>query len=114
MISPTTIDARTDITTALLSEQGFTDNFTDDSGAEQQAVFKQRDFEKRFFSASTNQLFCETFLQHALRDPISGEIGKSIIFAVSQRHATKLTQILNQLAASMFPGKYQSDFAIQV
>jgi type I restriction enzyme R subunit len=49
-----------------------------------------------------------------LRDPISGEIGKSIIFAVSQPHAIDLVQILNEIADKMFPGKYQSDFAIQV
>ena len=46
--------------------------------------------------------------------PISGEIGKSIVFAVSQNHAAKLTQILNEMADRMFPGKYQSDFAVQV
>jgi type I restriction enzyme R subunit len=47
-------------------------------------------------------------------DPISGEIGKSIIFCVSQHHALKITQILNKMAESRFPGKYQSDFAEQV
>ena len=61
-----------------------------------------------------NQLFCKIFLENALRDPISGEIGKSIIFAVSQSHAIELVQILNEIADKMFPGKYQSDFAIQV
>ncbi len=59
-------------------------------------------------------MFCKTFLENALRDPISGEIGKSIIFAVSQNHAAKLAQILNKMADKMFPGKYQSDFAVQV
>jgi len=59
-------------------------------------------------------LFCKTFLENALRDPVSGEIGKSIIFAVSQNHAAKLAQILNIMADRMFPGKYQSDFAVQV
>ena len=49
-----------------------------------------------------------------MRDPVSGEIGKSIIFSVSQNHAMKLTEILNKMADRMFPGKYQSDFAVQV
>ncbi|MEI7963059.1 MAG: restriction endonuclease subunit R, partial [Verrucomicrobiota bacterium] len=53
-------------------------------------------------------------LENAHRDPVSGEIGKSIVFAVSQSHAAKLTQILNHIADLMFPGKYQSDFAVQV
>ena len=114
LVNPTVVDARTEITTELLSEEGFVVNFTDDEGEDQQTAFKQREFEKRFFSDATNQIFCKTFLEHALRDPISGEIGKSIIFAVSQNHAGKLAQVLNQMADKMFPGKYQSDFAIQV
>jgi len=114
LINPTVVDARTEVTTELLSEQGFVANFTDDSGDDQQEVFKQRQFEKRFFSDATNQLFCKTFLEHALRDPVSSEIGKSIIFAASQNHAAKLVQILNQMADRMYPGKYQSDFAVQV
>jgi type I restriction enzyme R subunit len=114
LINPTVVDARTEITTELLSEEGFVVSFTDDAGEDQQEAFKQREFEKRCFADATNQLFCKTFLENALRDPVSGEIGKSIIFAVSQNHAAKLAQILNQMADRMFPGKYQSDFAVQV
>lgn len=114
LINPTVVDARTGVTTQLLSEEGFIASFTDDTGEDRQESFKQREFEKRFFSDTTNQVFCKTFLDHALRDPVSGEIGKSIVFAVSQKHAAKLTQVLNQMADRMFPGKYQSDFAVQV
>ena len=114
LINPTVVDARTEITTELLSKEGLVVTFTDDAGEDQQESLKQRAFEKRFFADATNQLFCKTFLENALRDPISGEIGKSIIFAVSQNHAAKLSQILNQMADRMFPGKYQSDFAVQV
>ena len=114
LINPTVVDARSEVTTQLLSEQGYVVEIKDDQGGDQKEAFKQRAFEKRFFSEPTNQLFCKTFLEHALRDPISGEIGKSIIFAVSQHHAAKLTQILNVMADIMFPNKYQSDFAVQV
>lgn len=114
LISPTVVDARTGITTQLLSDKGFVVTFTDESGEDQEQAYKQREFEKRFFSDATNQLFCKTFLENALLDPVSGEIGKSIIFCVSQKHASKLTQILNQMADRMFPDKYQSDFAVQV
>jgi type I restriction enzyme, R subunit len=114
LINPTVVDARTEITTELLSEEGFVVSFTDDAGEDQQEAFKQREFERRFFAKATNDLFSKTFLENALRDPVSGEIGKSIIFAVSQNHAAKLAQILNQMADRMFPGKYQSDFAVQV
>lgn len=114
LINPTVVDARSEVTTQLLSEEGFVVDFKDDQGEDQKEIFKQREFEKRFFSDATNQLLCKTFLEHAYRDPISGEIGKSIIFAVSQNHAAKLAQILNLMADVMFPGKYQSDFAVQV
>ncbi|HLA27935.1 MAG TPA: DEAD/DEAH box helicase family protein [Syntrophales bacterium] len=114
LINPTVVDARTEITTELLSEKGFVVSFTDDAGEDREETFKQREFEKLFFADATNKLFCKTFLENALRDPISGEIGKSIIFTVSQNHAAKLAQMLNQMADRMFPGKYQSNFAVQV
>jgi type I restriction enzyme R subunit len=114
LVNPIVVDARTEITTELLSEEGFVATFTDDTGEDQQEAFKQREFEKHFFAKATNLLLCKTFLENALRDPVSGEIGKSIIFAVSQDHAEKLVQILNQMADRMFLGKYQSDFAVQV
>ena len=114
LINPTVVDARTKITTELLSEEGYAVTLTDDAGNDQEETYKQREFEKRFFSEATNQLFCKTFMENALRDPISGEFGKSIIFAVSQHHAAKLAQILNQMADRMYPAKYQSDFAVQV
>lgn len=114
LINPTVVDARTQITTELLSEEGFIVSFTDDTGEDKQEAFKQREFEKRFFSEATNQLLCKTFLENALRDPVSGEIGKSIVFAVSQNHAAKVVQILNLMADRLFPGKYQSDLAVQV
>jgi type I restriction enzyme R subunit len=114
LINPTVVDARSEVTTQLLSDQGFIAEFKDAEGDDQKEAFKQREFEKRFFSKATNQLFCKTFLENSLRDPISGEVGKSIVFAVSQNHAGKLAQILNEMADRMFPGKYQSDFAVQV
>lgn len=113
LINPLVVDARTDVTTRLLSEQGYAVAVPTEEG-EQEETFFQRSFEKKFFSEPTNYTFCKTFLEKALRDPISGEIGKSIVFAVSQNHAAKLTQILNELADQVFPGKYQSDFAMQV
>ena len=38
-------------------------------------------------------------------------IGKTLIFCVSQKHASKVTQILNVLADKLFPNQYLSDFA---
>ncbi len=116
LINPIVADARTDITTKLLSEKGYSVKVEDKEGEEAEAeqIFYQTDFEKKFFSEKTNFVFCESFLKNALKDPISGEIGKSIIFCVSQKHASKITQILNKLADKLWPGKYNSDFAVQI
>ena len=114
LINPTVVDARTNVTTKLLSKAGFVVTVKDEEGEESEETFKQRQFEKKFFSPATNQLFCKTFLENGLRDPVTGEFGKSIVFAVSQSHAAKLTGILNDMADRMFPEKYQSDFAVQV
>ncbi len=113
LINPRVIDARTEITTQLLSDKGYAVSITSEEGEEFE-VFVSRDFEKKFFSDKTNHVFCQTFLENALRDPITNEIGKTIIFAVSQNHARKLTEILNEFADQLYPGKYNSDFAVQV
>ena len=112
LINPTVVDARTEITTQLLSDEGYAAVQNNQEGEEEEAPFFHRDFEKKFFSEKTNLVFCRTFLENALRDPISGEIGKTIVFAVSQNHAAKLTQILNELADKLYPGRYSSDFAV--
>lgn len=114
LINPIVVDARTDITTQLLSDEGYSATDTNNEGEEAEETFRGRDFERKFFSDSTNRVFCETFMANALRDPITNEIGKTIIFAVSQNHAAKLTQILNEIAHRMFPNRYNSDFAVQV
>ena len=114
LINPYVVDARTGVTTQLLSDEGFVVETTDDEGNEVKEAFAGRDFEKRFFAETTNLALCKTLLQHGLRDPISGEFGKTIAFAVSQNHAAKITQILNQMADQLWPGKYNSDFAMQV
>jgi type I restriction enzyme R subunit len=117
LINPVVVDARTDVTTQLLSDKGYAvfipvEN-EGDSKEEEQSFF-QRDFEKKFFSDDTNAVFCKAFLDNAFHDPVSGEIGKTIIFAVSQNHAAKITQLLNEYAHVRFPDRYNSDFALQV
>jgi len=114
LISPIVVDARTDITTQLLSDKGYSVMVINDEGEDEEQSFYQKDFERKFFSEITNGVFCKTFLENALRDPVSGEIGKSIIFTVSQNHAATITEELNKMTDKMFPGKYNSDFAVQV
>ena len=113
LVNPRVLDARTEITTQLLSDEGYSVVVPTEEGEELE-TFVPRDFEKKFFSEKTNRVLCKTFVENALTDPITGEIGKTIFFAVSQNHARKLTEILNEFAEDLFPGKYNSDFAVQV
>ena len=114
LLNPVVVDARTEITTELLSEKGYAVMQQNEDGEMVEQTFFGKDFEKKFFSDETNRVFCETFLKSALCDPLSGEIGKTIIFAVRQDHATRIVQKLNEMAHTLFPGKYNSDFAVQV
>jgi len=114
LLNPVVVDARTEITTELLAEKGYSVMVKNEDGEFEEQTYFGKDFEKKFFSDETNRIFCETFLKNALRDPLSGEIGKSIVFCVRKDHATRITQALNILADAMFPGKYNSDFAVQV
>ena len=114
LIKPAIVGVHTDITTELLSKKGYAVMVENDDGDKQEAIFFSTDFERKLVSEKTNTVFCETFLQNALKDPISGEIGKSIIFCISQNHASKITHILNKIASRLCPDKYNSDFAVQV
>jgi type I restriction enzyme R subunit len=113
-VNPITIDARTEITTQLLSDEGYSVLMQNEDGDDEKHAYYQSDFEKKFFSENTNRIFCKTFIENAFRDPVTKEIGKTIIFCVRQHHAAKITQILNEFADKLFPGKYNSDFAVQV
>ena len=114
LINPHVLDARTDITTEILSEKGYAVKIPNEYGEDIEESFFKSDFEKRLFSEKTNMAFCKAIIDHALYDPLSKEMGKSVVFCISQKHASKITQILNQLADKSWPNKYNSDFAVQV
>ena len=120
--NPKIIDARTDVTTQLLSDDGLVLSIEQDNvevqlhmkNEKNEVVFTEKSFEKKFFSDNTNFVLCKTFMENAQRDPISNEIGKSIAFCVNINHARKITELLNNIADIMYPGKYNSDFAVQI
>ena len=115
LIKPRIIDARTERTTELLSKDGWSFVAEDDkSGELKMHKFVRKDYERRLFSEATNKAMCRAFLSNALPDPISGDVGKTIIYCVSQKHAAKIAEILNELASEQFPNQYESDFALQV
>jgi type I restriction enzyme R subunit len=117
LCNPVTLDARTEITTQMLSDEGYAVTLPpDENGQEQELVFGKKDYERKFFSDETNLSFIRCFLDNAKRDPITGEVGKTILFAVSRKHATKLVTLLNEEATRRWPEEYSagSTFAVQV
>jgi len=88
---PKIFDLRSDITTQALDESGWSVTIN-----EQEENYKIKDLERKIFTPARNQIMCEAFLKEAQRDP-AGVIGKSIVFAVNQEHATTLTKIFNAL-----------------
>ena len=88
---PKIIDVRSNITTKALAESGWAVVIN-----EQEENFKIQDLERKVFTPARNRLMCETFLKEAQKDP-SGQLGRSIVFAVNQNHATALTKIFNEL-----------------
>jgi type I restriction enzyme R subunit len=120
LIKPTLVDARTEITTQLLSDDGYSIRVIDDSGVEGEQTFTQKDYERKVFNTETNVAMCKALIENGLYDPIAKGLGiplfgKSIVFAVSQKHAARLTNILNQIAFQKWPELYaESDFAMQV
>jgi type I restriction enzyme, R subunit len=120
LIKPTTVDARTKITTKLLSEQGYTVFKQLEDGKTTEEIFNQRHFEKKLFNEETNIAMCQTLIDNGLYDPVAKELGislfgKTIVFCVSQSHAVRITNILNKIAFKKWPNIYNdSSFATQI
>lgn len=116
LVNPLSLDARTEITARMLAEGYKVKVQADEDGQETELVFEGKDFERTFFSDETNESFVTCFLDHAQRDPLTGETGKTIWFAVSRKHATKLVSLLNEEATRRWPAEYGagSAFAVQV
>jgi type I restriction enzyme R subunit len=117
LCNPVALDARTDITTQMLSDEGYTVTVpANEDGQEQELVFGKKDYERKFFSDETNRSFIRCFLDNVKCDPLTGEPGKTIMFAVSRKHATKLVTLLNEEAMRRWPKEYSagSTFAVQV
>ncbi|MBP6882260.1 MAG: DEAD/DEAH box helicase family protein [Candidatus Levybacteria bacterium] len=94
LISPVYRKAKTSLTYQALSEEGITK--LDDIELEEGTSLKIRDLEQKVFFPKRNMAMMQEFLDYADRSP-NGEIGKSLVFAVSQSHAVALSKILNDL-----------------
>ena len=94
LIAPVYRKTDTSLTYQALSSEGITK--LDDVDLEEGTSLKIRDLERRVYFPKRNEAMMREFLDFADRAP-NGEIGKSLIFAVSQDHAVALTKILNQM-----------------
>jgi superfamily II DNA or RNA helicase len=92
---PKIFDIRSDITTQALADNGWAVVIN-----EQEENYKIQDLERKVFTPERNRVMCEAFVKHAQRDPAE-QMGKSIIFAVNQNHATNLTKILNDMQPNL-------------
>lgn len=120
LINPVLVDARTEITTELLSDKGYAVHTTTEEGEQVDQVFNERHYERKFFNEETNIAMCKAFIDNGLLDPVTEKVGtklfgKSIVFCVSQKHAARITNILNKLAFERWPDQYnESNFAMQI
>ncbi len=120
LIKPTLVDARTEITTELLSEEGYAVHTLAESGETIDETFTERHFERKIFNEETNIAMCKALIDNSLYDPVATQLGislfgKTIVFCVSQKHASRVTNILNKIAFEKWPEQYsESNFAIQV
>lgn len=100
LINPTVVDARTETTTKLLSDQGFVINFTDEEGDEQEQVFTQRQFEKNFFSPETNRLFCRAFLDRMFFERFEERVKEDPVIA-AQVEAGEWDKVIDYVNAEL-------------
>ena len=120
LIQPIVVEIETKITAELLSEKGYAAHVITEEGETLDEIFNERHYERNFFNEETNIAMCKAFMDNGLFDPIAKKygislFGKSIVFCVSQKHAARVTNILNKFALEKWPGQYgESDFAMQI
>ena len=115
LVMPRALDVRTDVTTQLMSEEGFQATVEDyESGEDVNLEFHEKDYGRTFLSPDTNREFADRYIEHALREPETDIIGKGIIYCVTRAQAAQFTNELNKAAEAKWPGKYRSDFAVQI
>jgi type I restriction enzyme R subunit len=94
LIEPVYRKANTSLTYQALSNEGITK--LDDVELEEGTSLKIRDLERKVYFPKRNEAMMREFLDFADHAP-NGEVGKTLVFAVSQNHAVALAKILNSL-----------------
>ncbi|MFA6376742.1 MAG: DEAD/DEAH box helicase family protein, partial [Candidatus Paceibacterota bacterium] len=75
LIMPTLVDARTEITTQLLSEKGYAIHTTTEEGENVDQIFDERHYERKFFNEETNIAMCKAFIDNGIFDPVAQKYG---------------------------------------
>lgn len=115
LVMPHALDVRTDVTAQLMSDDGFQVTVEDyETGEDVSLEFHEKDYGRAFLSPDTNREFAERYIDLAPREPETDIIGKGIIYCVNRAQAAQLTNELNKVAEERWPGKYRSDFAVQI
>ena len=115
LVLPHALDVRTEVTRQLMSDEGFQMTVEDyETGEDVHLEFHEGHYGHSFLSPDTNREFAEQYLKHALREPQTDILGKGIIYCVNRMQAAQLTNELNKAAEARWPGKYNSDFAVQI
>ncbi len=118
LVNPIIFDKRSDKTNQMMSADGWKDAFVDDnSGDSVEKTVKLKHFERTVFSESLNSLMVRELIRSAKKDPVTGEVGKTLVYCISQAHAAKVARLLNELADEFYPGRYSGltgTFARQV
>ena len=115
LVLPHALDVRTEVTRQLMSDEGFQMTVEDyETGEDVHLEFHEGHYGHSFLSPDTNREFAEQYLERALREPQTDILGKGIIYCVNRMQAAQLTNELNKAAEARWPGKYNSDFAVQI
>ena len=114
LINPWVLDARTEITDAAAVGRGLRRHAHHTRTARRRKPSCRGISRRSFFPIKPTTFSARRSYKMPCVIPITGEVGKTILFAVSQNHARRLSETLNELADALFPGKYASDFAVQV
>ncbi len=94
LIEPVYRKAKTSLTYQALTDEGITS--LDDVELEEGTTLRIRDLERKVYLPKRNEAMMSELLDQADHAP-NGEVGKTLVFAVSQNHAVALAKVLNSL-----------------
>jgi len=80
LVNPVVADARTEITTELLSEKGYSLIVENEEGVEEEQTFFQKDFERKFFSEKQIIFSAKHFWKTHLKTQLAARPARALSF----------------------------------